>query len=225
MEACTYTAHIAQDASSCLHDNATLWIQIDCLPFMWCWALVHKGSLRFGAFFLSGWSVSCSGLVLGWPSWELNSFPPHLASTSFKASELRQMPGALGHTKTLLTWRPKEQPWAGFYHSALGGWLFISACCEKSSSFLPRLWKVCLFRYALPVSPMLPPLTQALRSFCSKIGSVESSKISTRILIYSYQTAFSFLTSCFHEVSSLYGPFLRALGWVIPTDPICSLVP
>lgn len=39
------------------------------------------------------------------------------------------------------------------------------------------------------------PLTQALRSQCSKMGWVQSSKISAELLIYSNQTAFSFLTS------------------------------
>lgn len=45
---------------------------------MWSRALVYKGTLRFGAFFLSGCLVWCCGLVLGWPSWEPHSSPhPH----------------------------------------------------------------------------------------------------------------------------------------------------
>lgn len=181
---------------------------------MWCQALVYKGTQRFGAFLLSGCLVWCFGLVLGWPSWELHSSPrphppppsrPRAGAHAWSSRPHKESP----HDEAL------EKPCFGFYHSALGGKLFISACCSSVALFSLALKgvsvSVCQFLLSIPVSSVPPPMTRALRSHCSKMGWVESSKISTKLLIFSYQTAFSFLTSCLHEVCSLYGYFLHSL--------------
>lgn len=192
--------------------------------FMWCGALVYKGTQRFGTLWLSGYLVWCCGLVLGWPSWE-GEFEPPPPSRPPSWDRVGQMPGALGHTKRLLTWRPEEACNA-FYHSALRGPFFIPVCCSwfpLSSSLKGVSVSLHQFLLSVPVSSVLPPLTQALRSRCSKMGWVQSSKISTKLLIYSYQTAFSFLTSWLMRSAPCMG--ISSIHCVIPIDPICSLVP
>lgn len=118
--------------------------------FMWCGALVYKGTLRFGALCLSGCLVWCCGLVPGWPfsswgGWAVQHPPTPTPPPSRTPSRDRvgQMPGALGHTKRLLTWRLGE---------ALRR--LLSFCSQKAIFhlsplfliffFLLQLWEVCL---------------------------------------------------------------------------------
>lgn len=177
--------------------------------FMWCGALVKKGTLRFGALCHSGFLVWCWSLVPGWPSreGELNSCPPAPLTPRFKASVLLW---ALGHTKSLLIRRRLTTP----FIILLSKGHFSS----QSAALLLLLWKVCLF-HCITFFSVLPPQ----RSRRAKMGWVQSSQISALLLIYSHQTALSFLTSCFMR----YAPCLSisCSHCVIPTDTICSLVP
>ena len=102
-----------------------------------------------------------------------------------------------------------------FKHSALSSSHFAAL----HSLFLPLLWKACLFHSAsfssvfpFPLCSPPPPLTQALRSPRSKLGWVQSSKISAERLIYSHHTG-------------LFIPhFLRSGGllhvWAFPLFPV-----
>lgn len=102
---------------SCLHTSCRMPLLV-CMPasqcksrlatgyflFMWCGALVYKGTLRLGALFLSGCLVWCCSLVLGWPASEgelksCTAAPPSSSRPPIR-TRVGQMPGALGHTKS-----------------------------------------------------------------------------------------------------------------------------
>lgn len=169
---------------------------------MWCGVLVYKGTLRFGALCLSGCLVWCWGLVLGWPFWEGELPPPPRALRAGavwdRCLELSATQRGTSHGGLVL-------PWFVLSSSALKG---VSVWLHQ---FLP----------SVHVSSVLPPLTQALRSQCSKMGWVQSSKISAELLIYSHQTAFSFLTSWLMRSAPCMG--ISSILCVIPVDPICTL--
>lgn len=128
------------------------------------------------------------------------------------------MPGALSHTEA-----PHME--ALYCLLSLCSQSFISVCCSWFSLSSPALKGVSVWLHkfvpSVPVSSVLPPLAQALRSQCSKMGWVQSSKISAKLLIYSYQTAFSFLTSWLMRSAPCMG--ISSIHCVIPIDPICSL--
>lgn len=124
-----------------------------------------------------------------------------------------QMPPAIVHTKRA----PHMEARLLSLHSST-----LSSSALKGVSVPLRQ-----FRPSVPVSAVLPPLTQALRSRRSKMGWVQSSKISPPgLLICSHQTAFSFLTSWL-TVAWRCAPCMgiSCVHCVIPIDPICPLVP
>lgn len=170
---------------------------------MWCGALVYKWTQRFGSLCSSSCLVWCCGPVLWRPSM-VNSDPlPLLRPPSWDFAG--QMPGSPGHTKTLLTHGGQEKPCGAFYHSALRGAIFQHSLLLLISSFLKSERCVC---FTASVSSVLPPLTQALRSPCSKMGWVQSSKIPPQFLICSLPDSLFY--------SSLPGPWGLLLVWAFP---------
>ncbi len=197
---------------------------------LWC-IKAHWGLALSAALAVWFW---CCGLVPGWPfsSWEAELYSSHPPLThpllqglqvgtvwdrclKFSATQRGSSHGGL------------EKLCAAFYHSAPRSPFFISGCCSWFPLSSPALKGVSVWLHQFlpsgPFSSVLPPLTQALRSLCSKMGWVQSSKISAERLIYSYQTAFSFLTSWLRGSTPCMGIFL--IHCVILIDPICSLVP
>lgn len=120
----------------------------------------------------------------------------------------------------------QKKPCTACYHSALRRPFFIPVYCS-SFPLSSRLKGVSVslhqFLLSVPIPCVLPPLARALRSWCSKMGWVQSSEISTKLLIYSYQKAFSFLTSCLIRSAPCMG--ISSIHRVMLIDPICSLVP
>lgn len=212
---CTYPAEFILEIACQPHSANPVWplvIFSSCGLGLW-YIKEHRGLAPFAS--LPVW-FDAVALSLGDPPGRLEPPPP---SRPPSWDHVGQMPGALGHTKRLLTRRPEEalycllsfgsQP--AIFHPSLP--LFIS---------LLQVSKVCLFHCtSVPISSVLPPLTQARRSCCSKMGWVQSSKISTKLLIY--QKAFSFLTSCLIRSAPCMG--ISSIHRVILIDPICSLVP
>lgn len=131
--------------------------------------------------------------------------------SSFKASEL----GLCGtdawisqpHKAAPHTWRPGEALWSLLSLSSQRG--HFSAQSAVIFSFFKSERCVC---FTASVSSVLPPLTQALRSPCSKMGWVQSSKIPPPVsyLLSPRQSLFipHFLA---HKVCPLYGYFLHGL--------------
>lgn len=178
--------------------------------FMWCGASVYKGTLRLGAFFLSGCLVWCCSLVLGWPALEgeLKSCaaapPPSLQG--LRSGPVWDRCLELSATQRVSSHRDQEQLYPHL----------LSSCSSSAAldfRFLRRrlLWKVCL---CFPVW---------LRRCIQRRVWVQSSKASAELLIYSHQTAFSFLTSCFMRSDPCMG--ISCIRFDIAIDPICSLVP
>ncbi len=118
-----------------------------CFLFMWCWALVYKGTLRFGALCLSSCLVWCCSLVLGWPSWEgeLHSCPPSPPHALLQGLE----PCGTDAWSS----RPhKEAPHMEARRSLVPAFIIL---LSEAPFFIPaaldflfhlRLWKVCLFQ-------------------------------------------------------------------------------
>lgn len=74
-------------------------------------------------------SLDSAALSLVDPPRMVRLNPPNHHLRLRAGARVGQMPGALGHTKRLLTWRPEEKPRSAFYPSALRGPFFISAVC------------------------------------------------------------------------------------------------
>lgn len=116
--------------------------------FMWCGALLYKGTLRFGPLCLSGCWVWCCGLVLGWPFFPLGRVsckgpPPYIHTPSFKASKL----GPCG-TDAWSSRPHKEAPHMEAWRSFVPPFIILLSEGHFSSPldflFLLQLWKVCL---------------------------------------------------------------------------------
>lgn len=98
---------------------------------MWCGALVYKRHTEVLALtvFLAVW-FDAAALSLG----ELLSCPP--TPKGFRAGDhVGQMPEALGHTKSLLTWRSLVPPFIILLSEAR----FSSQSAALDFLFLPRL--------------------------------------------------------------------------------------
>lgn len=209
----TYPAVFVLGSARQPHNVATAYSLL-----MWCGALVYKWTQRFGSLCSLSCLVWCCSPVLGRPSM-VNSDPlPLLRPPSWDF--VGQMPGSPGHTKRLLTHGGQEKPCGAFYHSALRGAIFQHSLLLLIFSFFQSERCVC---FTASVSSVLPPLTQALRSPCSKMGWVQSSKIPPQFLIYSLpDSPFLFLTSWPIRSAPCMG--ISSMGCVILIDPICLLV-
>lgn len=134
--ACMRSPRVCMRTPQCKSRLAT-----GCFLFMWCGALVYKGTLRFWcslALWLFGLMLQpCPWVTLlgGWAA------PPPNPSRPLSWDRVGQMPGALSHTKSLHTW-------TSFVPSFIN--LLLKACFSSQSAaldflFLLQLWKVCLF--------------------------------------------------------------------------------
>lgn len=179
-----------------------------CFLFMWCGALVYKGTLRF-------WRrVWCCSLVLGWPSWEgeLHSCPPPppLLQGLRAGDRVGQRPGALGYTKSFLTWRSLVTPF-----------IILPVFHLSLLLFLLRLWKVCLF-HAVSFSSCFLWLRRWGHGVQRWVGfRVQRSRPS----FLSTPTRRPFHSSLPDFMRSAPCTGTSSIHCVIPIDPISSLVP
>lgn len=220
---CTYPAECVLGFACQPHSANPVWRLVNfslCGVGLWYikehWGLAPSGSLAV-------W-FDAAALSLGDPLGRVSSNPRLLQG--LRAGTVWDRCLELLATQRVSSHGGLEKPCTAFYHSALRGPFFIPDCCSwfpLSSSLKGVSVSLHQFFLSIPVSSVLPPLTQALRSWCSKTGWVQSSKIPTKLLIYSYQTAFSFLTSWLMRSAPCMG--ISSIHCVIPIDPICSLVP
>lgn len=186
-------------------------------PFMWCGALVHEGTLRFGSLCFSG----CFGLMLQpcpwmtlWGGRARTPLPPSPSSRPPRWDRVGQMPPALVQTKRaphmearLLSLRSSS-----LYSSALKG---VSVSLRQ---FLPQRSR---FRRASASDS-----GAEVMAFKDGLGSeFKDLPPPPGLLICTHQTAFPFLTSWLTLAWCAPCMGISCVHCVIPIDPICPLVP